>query len=117
MARVSRAQIRKTRKKALAKRTKGFFGGRKRYRQALSVVMKSDYQSYVGRKRRKRDFRRLWIQRISAAVRPHGLSYSKFMHGLKLAKVELNRKQLAALAIDDPDAFRVLVETARSALG
>ncbi len=116
MARVTRAKIRKTRKKALAKRTKGFFGGRRRYRQALSLVMKADQQAYVGRKLRKRDFRRLWIQRISAATRPHGLSYSKFIHGLKLSDIQIDRKSLAALAIDDPDSFAALVEKAQEAL-
>ncbi len=117
MARIKRAQIRKTRKKALAKAAKGFSGGRGRYRQAIAAVRKADAYAYVGRKRRKRDFRRLWITRISAALMPHGLAYSRFIHGLKLAGVELDRKQLAELAVREPAAFEAVVQQARGALG
>lgn len=116
MARIKRAQIRHTRKKKLFKRAKGFFLGRKVYRQALEHVMRAEAQEFVGRKLRKRHFRRLWTQRINAAARQHGLSYSKFIHGLKQAEVELNRKVLADLAITDPGAFGTLVEKAKAAL-
>ena len=116
MARVKRAAIRKTRKKALAKAAKGFSGGRRRYRQAKAAVRKADAYAYVGRKRRKRDFRRLWITRISAALLAHQLPYSRFIHGLKLAGIELDRKQLAHIAVHDPAAFDQLAETAKAAL-
>lgn len=116
MARVKRAQIRKTRKKKLFKRAKGFFLGRKIYRQALEHVMRAEAQEFVGRKLRKRHFRRLWTQRINAASRQHGLPYSKFMHGLKLANISLNRKMLAHLAVADPAAFTAVVDQAKAAL-
>ncbi len=117
MARVKRAAIRKTRKKALAKAAKGFSGGRRRYRQAKAAVRKADAYAYVGRKRRKRDFRRLWITRISAALLAHQLPYSRFIHGLKLAGIELDRKQLSELAVREPAAFDAVVQQARGALG
>ncbi len=116
MARVKRAQIRKTRKKAIAKASKGFTGGRGRYRQAKQGIIKAESYAYVGRKQRKRQFRALWIQRISAALMPTDLNYSRFMHGLKLAGIELDRKQLAELAVNEPAAFDVIVDQARGAL-
>lgn len=117
MARVKRAQIRHTRKKKLFRRARGFFLGRKVYRQALEHVMRAQAQEFVGRKHRKRHFRRLWTQRINAAARQHGLSYSRLIHGLKVAGIDLNRKVLADLAIHDAPAFAAVVERARAALG
>ncbi|MFT7520663.1 MAG: large subunit ribosomal protein L20 [Kiritimatiellia bacterium] len=116
MARVKRAQIRKTRKKKLFRRAKGFFLGRKVYRQALEHVMRAQAQEFVGRKLRKRHFRRLWTIRINAAARQHGLPYSKMIHGLKKANIELNRKILADMAIHDPAAFEAVVNKAKAAL-
>lgn len=116
MSRVKRTSIRRTRKKNLRRRTKGFFGGRRRYRQARAAALKADQQAFVGRKLRKRQFRRLWIQRISAALKAHDLSYSRFIHGLKLAEVEVNRKMLSELAIHEPEVFASFVEKARRAL-
>jgi large subunit ribosomal protein L20 len=116
MARVKRAQIRHTRKKKLFKRAKGFFLGRRLYRQAREHVLRAEAQEFVGRKLRKRHFRRLWTQRINAAARQHGLPYSRFIHGLKRADIALNRKVLADLAITDPAAFKAVVDQARAAL-
>jgi large subunit ribosomal protein L20 len=117
MARVKRAQIRHTRKKKVMRRAKGFHLGRsKQFRQAHEAVMKAEAQEYVGRKLRKRHFRRLWTQRINAGARQHGLNYSRFVHGLKLAGIDLNRKMLADLAVREPEAFQALVERARAAL-
>jgi len=116
MARVKRAMGRKTRKKAIAKASKGFHGGRGRYRQAMQGIIKAETYAYIGRKQRKRHFRALWIQRISAALMPTDLNYSRFMHGLTKAGIELNRKQLAELAVNEPAAFDMIVEQARGAL-
>jgi len=116
MARVKRAQIRKTRKKNLFRRVRGFFMGRRRLRQAIEARMKAEKQEYIGRKLRKRDFRRLWTQRINAAARQNGLPYSRFIHGLKVAGVEVNRKMLADLAVREPAAFAALVDQAKGAL-
>ena len=96
---------------------KGYYGGKsKLYKTARQAVMKSLVYAYTGRKLRKRDFRRLWITRISAAAKLNGMNYSTFMHGLKLAGVEMNRKMLSEIAIADPAAFTVLVEKAKAAL-
>ena len=117
MARIKRAQIRKTRTKKLFKRSKGFFGARgTTRRQTNEAVLKAKANEFRGRKEKKRQFRALWIARISAALMPHELSYSKFIHGLKLAGVDLNRKQLSEMAIHDPAAFEAVVGTAREAL-
>jgi len=116
MARVKRAQIRKTRIKNLRKRTKGYHGGRSRLRQAKAALMKAEANAYVGRKQRKRHFRRLWITRISAAVRPHGINYSQFIHGLNQAGINLNRKMLAELAVTEPATFETIVGQAKAAL-
>lgn len=116
MPRVKNAKNRTTRRKNLRERSKGFFGGRSNLRQATEAVMKSEAQQFVGRKLRKRDFRRLWTQRINAAARSNGLTYSRFIHGLKLAGVDLNRKMLADLAVREPDTFRAIVDKARAAL-
>ncbi len=106
----------KKRRKTL-KLAKGYFGGRsKRYRVAKEAVMKSGQYAFVGRKAKKRDFRSLWITRINAACRMNGISYSKFMYGLKNAGIELNRKVLAEIAISDAKAFTALAEQAKSNL-
>lgn len=107
--------IKKRRK--IFKLAKGYFGNKsKSYRIAREAVMKSLNYAYIGRRRRKRDFRKLWIVRINAAARLNGLSYSKFMHGLSAAKIDLNRKVLADLAVNDEKAFAQLAEKAKAAL-
>ena len=96
---------------------KGYFGNKsKNYRIAREAVMKSLQYAYVGRKRRKRDMRSLWIARINAGARLNGLSYSKLMHGLKVAGIDLNRKMLAEIAVSDGKAFSELCEKAKAAL-
>ena len=106
----------KKRRKIL-KQAIGYFGGKtKLYRVARQAVMKSQQYAYVGRKQKKREFRQLWIARINAAARVNGLSYSVLMHGLKLADVNLNRKVLADIAVNDSVAFAALCETAKAAL-
>lgn len=96
--------------------SKGYFGSKsKSYRIAREAVMKSLMYAYVGRKNKKRDFRQLWIARINAAARMNGLSYSKFMHGLKVAGINLNRKVLADIAVNDAAAFTALAEKAKAA--
>lgn len=115
--RVKRAvNANKNRKKVL-KAAKGYRGARGHlYRVANQAVMKSGQYAYVGRRLKKRDFRTLWIARINAGCRLNNISYSKFMHGLKLANINLNRKVLADLALNDANAFAKLVETAKSKL-
>lgn len=106
----------KKRRKVL-KQAKGYFGSKSRlYKVAHQAVMKSQTYAYIGRKQKKRDFRQLWIARINAAARMNGLSYSKFMYGLKLANITLNRKVLAELAVNDFEAFTALCDTAKKAL-
>ena len=106
----------KKRRKIL-KLAKGYFGGRsKRYRVAREAVMKAQKYAYIGRKNKKRDFRSLWIARINAACRLNGISYSKFMFGLKNAGVNLNRKVLAEIAVSDAKGFTALAETAKKNL-
>ena len=106
----------KKRRKIL-KLAKGYFGAKsKNYRIARQAVMKSFNYAYIGRRLKKRDFRNLWIARINAAARANGLSYSKFMYGLKKANVELNRKVLADIAVNDAQSFAKLVETAKASL-
>lgn len=107
---------RKRRKKVL-KLAKGYFGSKsKLFKTAKEAVMKSGQYAYVGRKQKKRDFRRLWITRISAGCKANGMNYSTFMNGLKKAKIEINRKMLSELAISDPKAFTELTKTAAKAL-
>ena len=107
--------VKKRRK--IMKLSKGYFGAKsKLYRVARQAVMKSLAYAYVGRKAKKRDFRKLWIARINAACRMNGMSYSTFMHGLKLADVNLNRKVLADIAVNDAAAFTALTETAKAKL-
>jgi large subunit ribosomal protein L20 len=114
MPRVKRALIRRKRITKLFKASKGYFGGRKNLlRTAVNAVQKARQYQYRDRRARKGDFRRLWIQRINAASRIHGLSYSRFIGGLKKANVEVNRKMLAEIALEDPQGFSDLVATAR----
>src|SRR5919199_498233 len=117
MARAARSvHARKKRRKVL-KQAKGYRGTKKSsYKRAKEQVWKSGVYAYVGRKQRKRDFRSLWIQRINAGVREHGLSYSQFIHGLRLAEIDLDRKVLADLAATEPEAFAAIVAQARNAL-
>ena len=99
------------------KLAKGYRGARsKQYRVAKQSVMRALTSSFAGRKEKKRQFRRLWIARINAAARLNGLSYSKFMYGLKLAQIDINRKMLSEMAISDPEGFASLVEVAKSKL-
>ena len=106
----------KKRKKVL-KAAKGYRGSKSTlYRVAREAVMKSENYAYVGRKNKKRDFRTLWIARINAEARVYDLSYSKLLHGLKLAGIELNRKSLAEIAVSDKEAFKALAEQAKTAL-
>ncbi len=116
MARVKGALNTRKKHKKVLKLAKGFRGGESRiYRTANQAVMRSMQNAYIGRKRRKRDFRRLWIARISAAAKMNGMNYSTFMNGLKKANIEINRKMLSEIAIADPAAFAKLVETAKAA--
>ena len=117
MARVKRAvNARKNHKKVL-KLAKGYRGAKsKNFRTAKQAVMKSLVYAYIGRKQRKRDFRRLWITRISAAAKLNGINYSQFMNGLKKAGIDINRKMLSEIAIADAKAFTELVEKAKAAL-
>ena len=113
--RIKRAVNAVKKRRKILKLAKGYFGGRsKRYRVAREAVMKAQLYAYIGRKNKKRDFRALWIARINAAARINGLSYSKFMYGLKLAGVEVNRKMLAEMAVNDAEGFATLAELAKS---
>ncbi len=117
MARVKGAMATRKRRKKVLKLAKGYFGGKSRlFRTAKEAVMKSGQYAYIGRKQKKRDFRRLWITRISAGCRANGVNYSTFMNGLKKAGIELNRKMLSEIAIADPAAFTELVSKAKAAL-
>lgn len=117
MARIKGGLNAKKRHNRVLKLAKGYRGARsKQYRIAKQAVMRALASSYAGRKERKRQFRQLWIARINAAARMNGLSYSKFMYGLKLAEVNVNRKMLSEMAISDPEGFASLVEVAKSKL-
>ena len=117
MARVKGAMMTRKRRKKIIKLAKGYWGNKKNhFKVANEQVMKSLRYAYVGRKLKKRDFRRLWISRISAACKMNGINYSRFMNGLKKANVVLNRKVLADIAHTDPQGFAKLVETAKAAL-
>ena len=114
MPRVKRGVAARRRKNRILDNAKGYFGARSRQiKTAREAVEKGWKYAYRDRKQRKRDFRKLWIARINAAAREHGLSYSRFMHGLKEAGVEMDRKVLAELAISDPDAFGALAKMAK----
>lgn len=117
MARIKRAMMTRKRRKKILKLAKGYFGAKStHFKMAKQAVMKSGNYAYVGRKQKKRDFRKLWITRISAACRMNGINYSQFMNGLKKAGVLLNRKMLAELAVNDAAAFTALVNQAKAAL-
>ena len=117
MARIKGGLNAKKKHNRVLKLAKGYRGARsKQYRIAKQSVMRALASSYGGRKERKRQFRQLWIARINAAARLNGLSYSKFMYGLKLAGVEMNRKMLAEMAVNDADGFTTLAELAKSKL-
>lgn len=117
MARVKGAMMTRKRRKKTLKLAKGYWGGKSRlYRTANEAVMKSLSYAFVGRKNKKRDFRALWITRISAAAKLNGMNYSTFINGLKKAGVTLNRKMLAELAVNDAGAFTALTEKAKAAL-
>ena len=117
MARVKGAMMTRKRRKKILKLAKGYWGSKSRhFKMAKQAVMKSGNYAYIGRKQRKRDFRRLWITRISAACKMNGINYSTFMNGLKKAGVTLNRKMLSEIAIADAAAFTALVDKAKAAL-
>jgi len=115
LARIKGALHTRKRHKRVLKLAKGYRGAKsKQFRTAKQAVMKSGVYSYTGRKLKKRDFRKLWIARINAAARMNGMSYSTFMHGLKLAGIDINRKMLAEMAVNDAAGFAKLVETSKS---
>lgn len=117
MARVKRAMNARKYHKKILKLAKGYYGGKsKLFKTANETVIRALRNAYVGRKLKKRDFRKLWIARINAAARINGLSYSRFMNGIKLAGVDINRKMLSEIAINDAKAFGELVEVAKKAL-
>ena len=113
MARVKTAKITRKKHKKVLKMAKGYYGAKSiRFRMAKQAVMKSLQYAYVGRKLKKRDFRRLWITRISAAARANGINYSTLINGMKKANINVNRKMLAEMAVNDPKAFTELVAAA-----
>ena len=117
MARVKGAMMTRKRRNATLKLAKGYWGSKsKHFKMAKQAVMKSGNYAFAGRKQKKREYRRLWIVRLNAAVAPYGINYSRFIYGLKKSGIEMNRKALSELAIADPEAFKVLVETAKKAL-
>ena len=117
MARVKGAMMTRKRRNKTLKLAKGYWGSKsKHFKMAKEAVMKSGVYAYVGRKQKKRDYRKLWIARISAAVAPYEINYSRFMYGLKKAGIVMNRKMLSEMAITDPTAFQKVVETAKAAL-
>ena len=116
MARIKGAMMTHKRRKKTLKLAKGFYGSKsKHFKMAKQQIMKSGNYAFAGRKMKKRQFRNLWITRINNAVRPLGMNYSTFMNGLKKAGVELNRKMLSEMAINDPQSFAALVETVKNA--
>ncbi|HIZ16051.1 MAG TPA: 50S ribosomal protein L20 [Firmicutes bacterium] len=117
MARVKGAMMTRKRRKKTLKLAKGYFGAKSRlFKTAKEAVMKSGQYAYIGRRQKKRDFRRLWITRISAAAKLNGMNYSTFMNGLKKSGIEINRKMLAELAVSDAAAFTALAEQAKTAI-
>ena len=117
MARIKGGMNAKKKHNRVLKLAKGYRGARsKQYRVAKQSVMRALASSYAGRKQKKRQFRQLWIARINAAARMNGLSYSKFMYGLKLAEIDINRKMLADMAVNDADGFKTLTDLAKSKL-
>ena len=117
MARVKGAMMTRKRRKSVLKAAKGYWGAKsKHFKMAKQAVMKSGNYAFAGRKMKKRDFRSLWITRISAQAKVCGMNYSTLMHGLKLAGIDLNRKMLAEIAVYDKEAFAAIVEKAKAAL-
>lgn len=117
MARIKGAVVTRKRRNKILKAAKGYWGAKsKHFKMAKQAVMKSGNYAFIGRKQKKRDFRRLWITRISAQARVNGMNYSRFMNGLKKAGVTLNRKMLSEIAIADKAAFALLVDKAKAAL-
>ena len=118
MARIKGAIMTRKRRNKVLKAAKGYWGAKsKHFKMAKQAVMKSGNYAFAGRKLKKRDFRRLWITRISAQAKVNGMNYSTFMNGLKKAGIDLNRKMLAELAVSDKEAFAALAEKAKAALG
>ena len=117
MARIKCAKSTRKRRNKILKAAKGYWGAKsKHFKMAKQAVMKSGNYAYIGRKQKKRDFRSLWITRISAQAKVNGINYSQFMHGLKKSGIDLNRKMLAELAVSDKEAFAELAEKAKSSL-
>ncbi len=117
MARVKGAMMTRKRRNKILKLAKGYWGAKsKHFKMAKQAVMKSGNYAYIGRKQKKRDFRALWITRISAQAKVNGINYSQLMHGLKLAGINLNRKMLAEIAVSDKEAFAAIAEKAKEAL-
>ncbi len=117
MARIKGAVSTRKRRRKVLKAAKGYWGAKsKHFKMAKQAVMKSGNYAYIGRKQKKRDFRSLWITRISAQCKVNDMNYSKFMYGLKKAGIDLNRKMLAEMAVSDKEAFRALTEKAKAAL-
>ena len=117
MARIKGAMMTRKRRNKVLKAAKGYWGAKsKHFKMAKQAVLKSGNYAFAGRKMKKRDFRRLWISRISAQAKVNGMNYSTFMHGLKLAGIDLNRKMLAELAVSDKEAFAALAEKSKAAL-
>ena len=117
MARVKGALMTRKRRNKILKAAKGYWGAKsKHFKMAKQAVLKSGNYAYVGRKQKKRDFRALWITRISAQAKVNGINYSQLMHGLKLAGINLNRKMLSEIAVSDKEAFAAIVEKAKEAL-
>ena len=117
MARIKGALMTRKRRKSILKAAKGYWGAKsKHFKMAKQAVLKSGNYAFAGRKMKKRDFRSLWITRISAQAKVNGMNYSTFMHGLKTAGIDLNRKMLADLAVSDKEAFAALAEKAKAAL-
>ena len=118
MARVKGALSTRKRRNKILKLAKGYWGAKsKHFKMANQAVMKSLRYAYIGRKHKKRDYRQLWIMRINAGCKANGMNYSRFMHGLKLSGINLNRKMLSEMAIHEPEAFSQLCGTAKEAIG
>ncbi|MDR2569975.1 MAG: 50S ribosomal protein L20 [Oscillospiraceae bacterium] len=118
MARIKGAVTTRKRRKKILKLAKGYWGAKsKLFKMANQAVMKSLTYAYIGRKQKKRDYRRLWIMRINAACKANGMNYSRFMHGLKISGINLNRKMLSEIAIHEPETFTQLCGTAKEAIG
>ena len=118
MARIKGAMMTRKRRKKTLKLAKGYYGAKSRlFKTAKEAVMKSGRYAFIGRKQKKREFRKLWITRISAGCKANGMNYSTLMHGLKLAGIDLNRKMLSEIAVADKDAFAALCDAAKAQLG